>query len=76
MHFDQRPYFNMTIGACRRAGAIGGRRSARNRRLLNANRAPVAPETAEPSLETAAEAIALLDAQFPWLRGAERRDGQ
>jgi hypothetical protein len=24
-------------------------------------------------VETAAEAIALLDRQFPWLRGAERR---
>jgi hypothetical protein len=35
MHFDQKPYFDLTAEACRRVGAIGGRRSARNRRLRN-----------------------------------------
>jgi hypothetical protein len=68
-----RPYFNQSIAACRRAGGIGGRRSARNRRLRRADWAPATKPTVEALLETAAEAIALLDAQFPWLRGAERR---
>jgi hypothetical protein len=59
----------MTIAACRRAGTIGGRHSARNRKLRQ-----VGPETEiQVHLETAVEAIALLDGQFPWLRGAERR---
>ena len=71
MNLDHdRPYFNMSIAACRRAGAMGGRRAARNRRL----RKSVQTERIEVHLETAAEAIAALDAQFPWLRGAERRD--
>jgi len=68
-----RAYFNMTIAACRRAGGIGGRRSARNRRLRQTNQPHAIQENVEARLETAAEAIALLDAQFPWLRGAERR---
>src|SRR5439155_21018548 len=29
----------------------------------------------DPALETAAQAIAMLDAQFPWLRGAEKHPG-
>jgi hypothetical protein len=66
----QRPYFNMTIAACRRAGAIGGHRSARNR---THQRQVDQLEEIQVHLETAAEAIALLDAQFPWLRGVERR---
>ncbi len=36
MHFDQSPYFNRTLDACRRAGRVGGRRSGRNRRLREA----------------------------------------
>ena len=71
------PYilFNQTPQQLRRVGARGGRASARNRRerLAKADgssRENV--ETAPVHLETAAEAIATLDAQFPSLRGAEK----
>lgn len=66
-----RPYFNLSVAACRRAGASGGRRSTQNRRLCQKSQAR--PAISEIPMETAAEAIARLDAQFPWLRGAERR---
>ncbi len=73
MNLDHdRPYFNMSVAACRRAGAMGGRRSARNRK----HRKTIRTEEIAVHLETAAVAIAVLDAQFPWLRGAERRDGR
>jgi hypothetical protein len=59
----------------RRAGARGGKATARNRRMREAVTAP-APLTKAASLishqETTATAIATLDSQFPWLRGAER----
>jgi hypothetical protein len=66
------PYFNMTIAACRAAGARGGRRSARSRRLRKSAEIPAATIT-EPPPETAAEAIARIDVLCPWLRGVERR---
>ena len=70
MNLDHsRPYFNMSIAACRRAGGRGGRRSAMSRRL-RLDQAPVPLET-EFHVETAAEAIARIDALCPWLRGAE-----
>jgi len=65
-------YLNMTLAACRAAGARGGRRSARSRRLRKATAMPVSRIT-EPEPETAAEAIARIDALCPWLRGVERR---
>jgi hypothetical protein len=71
--------FPQTAGQARRVGARGGKATARNRReRLDGAAAeitePLASE-AEPQvpLETAAAASALLDAQYPWLRGAERR---
>lgn len=71
MNLDHsRPYFNMSIAACRRAGGRGGRRGAMSRRLRR--EAPVLPET-EVHVETAAEAIARIDALCPWLRGVESR---
>jgi len=75
MNIDQTtPYFNMSIDACRLAGAIGGRRSARNRRLRKAGHAPVSAEIREPdSGETMAQATARIDALCPWLRGVEIR---
>jgi len=73
MYFDQSSYFNMTFDACRRAGRVGGRRSARNRRLRKASQELMVQSIMEPYRETAHEAIVLLDQQFPWLRGAERR---
>jgi hypothetical protein len=66
--------FRQTPAQLRRIGARGGRACARNRR------ARVRAVTAQPQkpvppvarlAETAAEAIATLDLQFPWLRGAE-----
>ena len=73
MNIDHdRPYFNMSIADCRRAGATGGRRSAWNRRLRQMVQPHTSQETAEVHLETAREAIELLDRQFPWLRDAER----
>ena len=70
------PYlFNQTLEQLRQIGARGGRASGRNRRArLRAVAALQAPLLPPPvHTETAAEAIAALDAQFPWLRGAEKR---
>ncbi len=75
------PYlvFHQTPEQLRRAGARGGRAQARNRR----DRLRAQPQTpphlvtshARP-LTTVAEAIAALDAQFPWLQGAEKPTSQ
>ena len=65
-------------GQARRAGARGGQAMVRNRRERldcapaevpesEAGTAPAGP------FESTAAAIALLDAQYPWLRGAEKR---
>lgn len=67
--------FNKTPQQCRQLGARGGRAQARNRlwRYLNQPQpTPLAP-LSEPPLETTAQAIAALDAQFPWLRGVEKQ---
>jgi hypothetical protein len=67
--------FNKSFLQLRLVGARGGRAFARN---LRARRAllPI-PQTNVPqpaaSPETTAEAIVLLDARFPWLRGAEKQ---
>jgi len=72
------PYilFNKSPLQLRLLGARGGRAFGRNQRLRRAL-LPAAPPDAVPLraalLPTTAEAIALLDAQFPWLRAAERR---
>ena len=69
MNTDFSILFHKTIEQCRRLGARGGRVYARNsraRRLaLASTPQPPTPAIASP-LETAAEAIATLDAQFPW----------
>ena len=65
----------------RALGARGGRAHGRNQRARRALLAltPVPPPNialcATPG-PTAAEAVALLDARFPWLRGAEKRAGR
>jgi hypothetical protein len=71
------PYFGFQQSPQQRrlVGARGGRACARNRRLRLGLTHPL-PESvglvpAPP--ETTAQAIAALDAQFPWLRGAEKR---
>ena len=73
--------FIVLPGQACRAGARGGKTTARNRRQrLDGVAAEVPPpeeETAPPlPRETTAAAIALLDARYPWLRGAEQRFGK
>ena len=71
------PYilFNKSPEQLRRLGARGGRAYGCNQRARRA-RMPKLPDAvvlrAAPR-ESTAEAIAVLDAQFPWLRGAEKR---
>jgi hypothetical protein len=66
--------FNISPEQLRRLGARGGRAYGRNQRARRALfRTPpeaVPPRAAPPA--TAAESIAVLDARFPWLRGAEK----
>ena len=65
--------FNKSLEQLRRVGARGGKAHARNQRARRA----LLPTPTQPALapaisrETASEAIAVLDAQFPWLRAAE-----
>ena len=68
--------FNQTPEQLRRIGARGGKAQARNRRLrVKAQTSELTQPQATLSLSTStvAEAIAELDAQFPWLCGAEKR---
>jgi hypothetical protein len=71
-------YFNKSLQQCRSIGARGGRAFGRNQRARRARAAlmPTLPQTAPlcaTRAQTTAAAIALLDAQFPWLRCAEKR---
>jgi hypothetical protein len=70
------PYlFHQTAEQMRRIGARGGKTQARNRRARQraAGAAPQEPLLpAAPPLETTPQAMAVLDAQFAWLRGAEK----
>jgi len=70
--------FNKTPLQMRFLGARGGRAFGRNQRARRALLAgmPVPPPAVPPCATpgpTAAEAVAMLDAQFPWLRRAEKR---
>ena len=72
------PYalFRQTPQQLRRAGARGGKATARNRRARLAHADPSPGETVPPRTfqgETTAAAIEALDAKFPWLRGIEKR---
>jgi hypothetical protein len=67
--------FNTSPEQRRRQGARGGRAHVRNQRARRALPA-AAPNTVQARaapLASTAESIALLDACFPWLRGAEKR---
>jgi hypothetical protein len=71
------PYilFNKSPEQLRRLGACGGKANARNQRARRAvmpTSLPPVPPRPAPG-ETATQAITVLDAQFPWLRGAEKR---
>jgi hypothetical protein len=68
--------FRQTPQQLRRAGARGGKATARNRRARLSAAGPSPGETAAPRTshgETTTAAIAALDVRFPWLRGAEKR---
>jgi hypothetical protein len=72
------PYilFNKSPLQLRLIGARGGRAFGRNQRLRRALLPTTLPDALPRRatlVPTTAEAIALLDAQFPWLRAAERR---
>ena len=76
MNTDSHILFNKSLDQCRRLGARGGRVYAINcrmRRMAQASAPQSSAPEVPPESETAAEAIAALDAQFPWLRGAENR---
>jgi hypothetical protein len=69
--------FNKNPGQLRQLGARGGRAFGRNQRarcalivLMPAPPEPVPPRAAPR--QTTAEAIAVLEAQFPWLHCAEK----
>src|SRR5260370_5828642 len=67
--------FNQSLEDLRRIGARGGRAYGRNRRDLRAQGPKPLEAVERPflQLETTAEAIAALDAQFSWLRRAGNR---
>ena len=72
------PYllFNQSPEQLRRIGARGGKAQARNRRARQQAQAQLLPQTRAgiaPLTQTAAQASRVLEAQFPWLRGAEKR---
>ena len=71
------PYalFNKSPLQLRRIGALGGKAYGRNqraRRALLPTSPAATPRCVEPG-QTTVEAIAELDARFPWLRCAEKR---
>lgn len=71
------PYalFNKSPLQLRRIGSLGGKAYARNqraRRVLMPTQQAANPIRNAPQQSTA-EAVAALDAQFPWLRCAEKR---
>jgi hypothetical protein len=68
-------YFNKSPLQLRLIGARGGKARVRNlraRRALLPTPPAAVPLPGIPG-QTAAEAVAVLDAQFPWLRRAEQR---
>ena len=70
--------FNKSQDQVRRLGAWGGRTYGRNQRARRAllQALPQVAQRRTPPRETATEAIRSLDAQFPWLAGAERSQSQ
>jgi len=74
-HAHPNALFNKSPVQLRRIGALGGKAYARNqraRRALMPTPAAVTPLGSAPRQSTA-EAVAALDAQFPWLCCAEKR---
>jgi hypothetical protein len=67
--------FHKTPSQLRLLGARGGRAYGRNQRARRAllPPSPAVPPPVAPG-ESTAQAVAILDARFPWLRRAEKRD--
>ena len=70
--------FHQNLEQLRRHGARGGKATVRNRHERLQGAAAEAPErereaAPQVAIETTAAAIARLDEQCPWLRGAEKR---
>ncbi len=70
--------FNKSSLQLRQVGARGGKAYGRNQRARRALIAlmptpPAAVPLCAAIRQTTAEAVAMLDAQFPWLRCAEKR---
>ena len=67
--------FHQTPLQLRLIGARGGRKYGRNQRARRAllPPSPAVPPPVAPG-ESTAQAVAILDARFPWLRRAEKRD--
>jgi hypothetical protein len=70
-------FLNQSPEQRRRIGARGGKAQARNRRTRRLTHKETQPRGAmflpqNPLPQTVAQAIATLDAQFPWLCGAEK----
>jgi hypothetical protein len=65
--------FRQTPEQQRRCGARGGRVAARNRRARRSGASSPSVSATELPVDPTAGDIATLDAQFPWLRGAEKR---
>jgi len=68
-------FFNQSPEQLRRIGARGGKAQARNRRARLQAQTQARPHrrVVLPPTQTTAQAIAVLDARFPWLCGAEKR---
>jgi hypothetical protein len=67
--------FNQTIEQMRRIGSRGGKTHARNWRARQHAAGDGQRDTPMPAAapqETTTQAIEVLDAQFAWLRGAEK----
>jgi hypothetical protein len=73
------PYmlFNKSPLQLRRIGALGGKAHGRNQRARRAlmPTPPAATQSGAAPRQSTADAIAVLDARFPWLRCAEQRRG-
>jgi hypothetical protein len=70
--------FNKSLPELRLLGQRGGRRYGRNQRIRRALMPPVVPSVPVRRVpgQTTAQAIALLDAQFPWLSGTENQSSR
>ena len=74
-HIYPHALFNKSPLQLRRIGALGGKAHGRNQRARRAlmPTPPAATPLRSAARQSTADAVAVLDAQFPWLRCVERR---